>query len=229
MRIQSLNTPSIGIQHDLFIARHGNTFDSGDIVRRVGKRTDLALSISGQIQAQQLGAYLQAQAPTLQRLLCSSLQRTQQTAHAVQQAFAPRQLPLDIRHTLDEIDYGPDENQPETQVIARLGQAALTAWDEQQIIPNGWLVDLAALRNHWQQLGDEILAQPTPQTWLVITSQGIARFAESLLSIPRSSDQLPARQLPSRTLPTRKLATGAVCHLRYQQNQWQLVSWNVRP
>jgi probable phosphoglycerate mutase len=202
------------IQHDLFIARHGNTFDSGDIVRRVGKRTDLPLSMSGHLQAQQLGIYLQHYAPQLQRVLCSTLQRTQQTAQAVQHAFAPQPLPVNIRSSLDEVDYGPDENQPETQVIARIGQAALTAWDEQKIIPEGWLVDLPALQNTWQQISAEILQHPSAQTWLVITSQGIARFAECLLVEP---------------LDSRKLATGAVCHLQYQQAHWRLVSWNVAP
>ena len=31
----------------VIICRHGNTFDKGDLVRRVGARTDLALSKSG--------------------------------------------------------------------------------------------------------------------------------------------------------------------------------------
>ena len=202
------------IQHDLFIARHGNTFDTNDIVRRVGKRTDLPLSTSGQTQAQQLGCYLRTHVPSLQQVFCSSLKRTQQTAAAIQHAFAPQPLPLAIRAAFDEIDYGPDENQPETQVIARLGQSALNAWDEQHIIPAGWLVDLPALRSSWQQFSQEMLRHSMPQTWLVVTSQGIARFAETLLSTP---------------LPSRKLATGALSHLCYQQGQWQLMSWNVRP
>jgi probable phosphoglycerate mutase len=202
------------IQHELFIARHGNTFDAGDIVRRVGKRTDLPLSLSGQAQAQQLAAYMRAHVPSLQQLFCSSLKRTQQTAHAIQLAFAPQRLPLTIRTAFDEIDYGPDENQPEAQVIARLGQSALNAWDEQHLIPDGWQVDLPALRASWQQFSHEMRQHPAPQTWLVVTSQGIARFAETLLNTP---------------LPARKLTTGALCHLRYQQDQWQLISWNVQP
>jgi probable phosphoglycerate mutase len=35
----------------VIICRHGNTFDKGDLVRRVGARTDLALSKSGIKQA----------------------------------------------------------------------------------------------------------------------------------------------------------------------------------
>ena len=42
----------------LFVARHSNTFDKGDEVLRVGKRTDLPLSSSGRLQAKQLGTFL---------------------------------------------------------------------------------------------------------------------------------------------------------------------------
>ena len=35
----------------LIIARHGNTFDAGDIPTRVGRRTDLPLVASGEAQA----------------------------------------------------------------------------------------------------------------------------------------------------------------------------------
>ena len=41
---------------DIYIVRHGNTFDKGDVVTRVGARTDLPLSRSGFAQAEALGA-----------------------------------------------------------------------------------------------------------------------------------------------------------------------------
>ncbi|MFZ4686424.1 MAG: histidine phosphatase family protein [Hyphomonadaceae bacterium] len=39
------------MQTRIFIVRHGNTFDKGDVVTRVGGRTDLPLSTSGSAQA----------------------------------------------------------------------------------------------------------------------------------------------------------------------------------
>ncbi|MEL6754250.1 MAG: histidine phosphatase family protein, partial [Pseudomonadota bacterium] len=41
----------------LYIVRHGNTFDTGDTVLRVGGRTDLPLSTSGEMQATALGIH----------------------------------------------------------------------------------------------------------------------------------------------------------------------------
>ena len=42
---------------DIYIVRHGNTFDPGDTLLRVGARTDLALSVSGCEQADRLGRH----------------------------------------------------------------------------------------------------------------------------------------------------------------------------
>ena len=41
----------------LIIARHGNTFDKGDIPTRVGARTDLPLVEKGRAQAKALVAH----------------------------------------------------------------------------------------------------------------------------------------------------------------------------
>jgi broad specificity phosphatase PhoE len=41
----------------LFVVRHGNTFDAGDVITRVGGRTDLPLSASGKAQAEKLAAH----------------------------------------------------------------------------------------------------------------------------------------------------------------------------
>ena len=45
---------------DIYIVRHGNTFDKGDVVTRVGARTDLGLSSSGQTQAEALAIHFMA-------------------------------------------------------------------------------------------------------------------------------------------------------------------------
>ncbi|MEJ2755717.1 MAG: histidine phosphatase family protein, partial [Gammaproteobacteria bacterium] len=133
------NSPIPVEQHTktrVIIARHGNTFDHGDEVRRVGRHTDLPLSSSGQKQAQQLGLHLltltdethtsaQCVSP-LVAVYTSSLQRTQETAR-IALTTAGIEIPPTPSTDFDEIDYGPDENQPETVVEKRLGKATLAA------------------------------------------------------------------------------------------------------
>ena len=76
---------------DIYIVRHGNTFDKGDVVTRVGARTDLPLSSSGRAQAEKLAAHFREVAPQgFSAAYCSPLQRTRQTAETILGAYDKR-------------------------------------------------------------------------------------------------------------------------------------------
>jgi broad specificity phosphatase PhoE len=195
------------------IARHGNTFDAGDIVLRCGARTDLSLSNSGRRQAQALGqALAKDYADGFDEICVSTLQRTQQTA-ALALASMGLSNAVTVEGFLDEIDYGPDEGLPETDVVARLGQAAITAWDEQAIVPAGWQCDPPAINMAWGRFLDNVMRR-NKQRVLVITSNGIARFALQ-----------HARDFEGQL----KLSTGAYGVLQRQHDHWRVGAWNVRP
>src|SRR5262245_13756118 len=122
-----------GQQHSrLFIVRHGNTFDKGDVVTRVGGRTDLPLSTSGAVQAKALSEHFKAQGIRFASARSSPLRRTRATAAAIL-AADPSAPDLQNELFLREIDYGPDENRPEDEVLARIGKAALEAWEFESI------------------------------------------------------------------------------------------------
>ena len=196
----------------LFIVRHGNTFDKGDTVTRVGARTDLPLSVSGREQAQKLAAHFAG--TRFSAALCSPLSRTRQTARAILRERSDNPALL-IAPFLTEIDYGPDENQPEEAVAARLGPA-LEAWDRDAVPPPGWLVDPAALRAGWRALLARAAELPETATALIVTSNGIARF------LPDVVDEAPADL-------DRKLKTGAWGELIVTPARSQLLTWNQRP
>ena len=61
----------------IIVCRHGNTFDKGDGVTRVGGRTDLPLSTSGEAQAAALAEHFAG--TRFAAAYCSSLQRTRAT------------------------------------------------------------------------------------------------------------------------------------------------------
>jgi len=124
----------------LVIVRHGNTFDAGDVVTRVGGRTDLPLSSSGQAQAAALARHFAAAGTVFATARSSPLKRTRATAEAILAAVrnAP-ELTTDL--FLREIDYGPDENRPEEEVVARIGKAALDEESANAVI--------MAARAHW--------------------------------------------------------------------------------
>jgi len=189
----------------LYIVRHGNTFDKGDTVLRVGGLTDLPLSKSGEIQAGKLAeAFANIQ---IEVCYSSPLKRTLQTAQAICNGH---NLPIQNAEFLREIDYGPDEGKAETDVIARLGEQALQDWELNTIVPEGWNIDPEYYRTHWAKF----MASLEAQTTLVVTSNGVARFLLDALALG---------------VEDRKMKTGSVSKLTEKNGKWALEYWGVRP
>ncbi|KTD69345.1 phosphoglycerate mutase [Legionella steelei] len=203
----------------LLIARHGNTFGPGDLVRRVGT-TDLPLVDSGLHQGRLLGMYLKNNQLIPDVIFSSKLKRAIQTAEQAQTTMGTN-LPIETLAIFNEIDYGPDENQPEEQVVGRIGKEAINAWESQAIVPEGWKVDPAALIKNWLDFAMRIRQEYAGKTCLVVTSNGIARFSPYLTGdFATFSAQFGI-----------KIATGAVCVFEHSEPvaQWQCRAWNVKP
>ena len=203
----------------LIVARHGNTFGPHDVVRRVGV-TDLPLVDSGLQQGRQLGAYLKANRLTPDCIFTSTLQRAVQTAEQAQQVMRTG-LPIEMLSIFNEIDYGPDENQPEDSVIARLGADALFAWERRGQVPDGWQVDPQDIIDHWCHFADQLVRDFAGKTILVVTSNGIARFAPYLTGDFAGFCQAHGI----------KLSTGAVGIFEHQaaSSVWHCSAWNLKP
>jgi 2,3-bisphosphoglycerate-dependent phosphoglycerate mutase len=202
----------------LLIARHGNTFSPGDVITRVGARTDMPLSPSGLEQGRKLGVYLRKQNLLPDVVFTSALLRTKQTA---EQAFAAAGVTktLNINPLFNEIDYGTDENRPETEVVARLGADALRAWDEDAVVPNGWKVDVSALIQGWMNFGVGVARDYAGRKILVVTSNGIARFA------PHLTGNFEGFRREHKL----KISTGALCIFTHENGVWRVEEWNVKP
>jgi probable phosphoglycerate mutase len=204
----------------LIIARHGNTFAAGDVVRRVGI-TDLPLVESGITQARSLAQHFMAQHIVPDVLFTSQLQRTKQMAEIMRQhrgiSITTHENPL-----FNEIDYGVDENQPEEQVVARIGNAALKQWEEDAIPPSGWHCNPAAIIQGWQDFAQHIVQDYAGKTICVFTSNGIARFAPAILEggMTQFAAHFPL-----------KLATGAYGIFTHKKGStaWHCLSWNIKP
>jgi 2,3-bisphosphoglycerate-dependent phosphoglycerate mutase len=203
----------------LLIARHGNTFAPGDIVRRVGI-TDLPLVESGLLQGQRLGAYLRQHALIPDMIFTSQLKRAIQTAEHVQHALAST-IAMKTLDIFNEIDYGIDENLPEAQVIARIGSTALQDWETHAKVPLGWNVDPQQIIQNWQRFSHDLLDNYSEKTILVVTSNGIARFAPYLTG----DFQAFAKQ------HSIKIATGGLCVFEKNpaHDAWRCLQWNIKP
>lgn len=197
------------------IVRHGNTFEPGEEARRIGASTDLPLVESGRKQAVRLGEYFAARGWHFDRVLAGPLARTLETARLIQSGLSAAS-PIEPCAWLAEIDHGPDENQPEAAVVARIGHETLARWDRQGIAPPGWQVDAEARMDAWRSFLD---GRPQGRT-LLVTSNGAARFG--LLADRDLAEQ-------AATLPSLKLATGAFGLVELGLDRSRLVAWNQRP
>jgi len=202
----------------LIVARHGNTFEDGEIPRRVGVRTDLPLTRKGQDQARASGRHLKESGLLPDAVYTSHLKRTKETASlAIETAgLSLTATPLAI---FNEIDYGPDENKTDAAVIARIGETALKEWDKNGIVPQGWKADPAQIIENWQDFGAWILREYPQKTVLAVTSNGIARFAPYLTG--DFEGFLQEHKI--------KIATGALCILSHEDSRWIVREWGIKP
>ena len=202
----------------LIIARHGNTFDPGDTPTRVGARTDLKLVEKGIEQARAIGRYLKDNRLIPDTVYSSALQRTYDTAKiAVKESGVTN--PVFQLNIFNEIDYGPDENKPEDEVIARIGANAIADWDENAVVPPGWKADPALIIKNWIGFAEQVRAHDDNETALVVTSNGIARFA------PHITGDFEG----FKAAHPLKLATGALGIFVFENGGWALKHWNLQP
>ena len=222
----------------LIIVRHGNTFNKGDTLLRVGARTDLPLTEEGLRQCHDVGTALKARGVVPDEILCAPLQRTRQSAKQIIKGLAV-DVPCSVAEFLTELDYGDDDGKPEDDVTLRLGKIALPSptatvdelrekgkqilkqWDNDFVLPEGWShlrEKMDDLRTAWKDFGRTLEAHGEDRTVIAVTSNGVARFATALLD---AVHPIPAASL--------KLGTGCFAVFEYDGTRWTCTEWNTKP
>ena len=222
----------------LIIVRHGNTFRPGETPTRVGRNTDLPLV--EEERAKKAARHLRALNCLPDRIFAAPLQRTLRTAELIRDALH-RDLPVHPAPAFAEIDYGPDENKNEDAVRLRLGrhymeqagmdvaelsdellrqrgEDALALWNDKAIPPYGWHVDVKAIVADWKSFAAGI---GEGENVLLVSSNGIIRFAPSLLS-DEERERLSGQQ-------SLKVTTGGVCVFAGERGLWRCLHWNLKP
>ncbi|MFI4962943.1 MAG: phosphoglycerate mutase, partial [Legionellales bacterium] len=98
---------------------------------------------------------------------------------------------------------------------------ALKAWEDSAQVPNGWNVDPLEIIKAWQDFSTRITQDLPGKTILVVTSNGIARFA------PYLTGNFHAFTSQNSI----KIATGALCLFEKELSSaaWHCLQWNVKP
>lgn len=221
----------------LVLVRHGNTFTPGHEPTRVGRWTDPSLVEERRGLA--AGRHIAERGLRPDRVFAGPLLRTRQTA-----ALILRQLGLKTEITISpvlaEIDYGPDENRTEPEVVDRLGrhylaregrleqagpediekrgQEAIELWNSRAVPPAGWLVNPEEIIGDWRHFASDI---NDSETVLAVSSNGIIRFAPYLLPSEEARSFMAGHNL--------KVTTGGVCLMEYSGSRWRIIEWNIKP
>ena len=202
----------------IIIARHGNTFTKDQTPLRVGAGTDLPLVETE--RGTNIGKYLKMRTLIPVAVFAAPLKRTTETARLAIAAL-DKDIPLISDARFTEIDYGPDEGKTEDEVIARIGQEALDAWNANAIEPNGWNVSVDGIIQAWKDFAHEVEQNYRDKTVLVVSSNGIIRFAPYLTgNFEEFCNQFNI-----------KVGTGSVCILEKEDGDkvWTVKEWGTKP
>lgn len=201
----------------IIIARHGNTFTKEQIPTRVGGRTDLPLVESE--RGTNVGKYLKLKNIIPDVVFAAPLKRTTETAKLAVAALG-LDLPVIPNDEFTEVDYGPDENKTDDEVIARIGEEAIKLWNEKAIVPDGWKVSVEGLIKTWQKFAAEVEQKYAGKNVLLVSSNGVIRFA------PHITGDFEAFAKEHDI----KVGTGSVCVFEKEGNgPWVCTEWNTKP
>lgn len=209
---------------ELYLYRHGNTFEAGDKVVQVGLKSDLPLTSVGKQQAEHFGLYLQKSEILPNRILSGQLERQKRSAHILQTYFPNTELKTNTQ-ALDEIDYGLWEGLTANEITERWEHEA-HLWHTQAVWPKE--IFKQSLEHHLKLIGDfltvlykEQLDKNTPA--IIVSSNGIIRlflyFSDLWKNICASG-----------AMNDYKVGTGNFCKVQLLENNIITVDeWNVNP
>lgn len=210
----------------LIIARHGNTFRSGETPTRVGAKTDLPLV--EEHRGRSIGLYLKDNNLIPRAVYSAPLQRTMQTAVLAVEAMGIQTNILSLDKFV-EIDYGPDENKSEEEVMLRLGngnledgKSIIEAWNKDATVPDGWNVNPQQIIETWKDFAENtVMRYERNRPTLLVTSNGVIRFAPYLTG---NFDKFSKEN-------DIKVVTGGVCIFEKDVNElyWTCKAWNLKP
>lgn len=199
----------------IVIARHGNTFAPGDVICRIGLRTDIALVQRGRSQALSLGKIIRDMFGSVDSILCGNLLRLKETAQLISSCSETFPEPV-VDRRFNELDYGKYDGLPEEQFVQLVGESALQDWDREGKIPACLNIDRTSIISMWRDFALQVAAGKYGETVLVVTSNGTARLAPQIAENYNEFNQKFKL----------KLATGSFGVLAYSNGAWRVDTWN---
>jgi len=188
----------------LILARHGNTFEKGEVPLQIGARTNLPLTQYGINQAAMIAKYLKDQKIVPTAIFAGSLLRQTQSAEVVAKEFGQSYR---YEKALNEIDYGPWEGLSAEEIESRWPQEFID-WNSQ----GKWAEGIFGRSFEEHKLSMEKwfleLKKSNDQNGCIVafTSNGLLRSFRS-----------------------EKVKTGHFCEMELLHDSLQIKKWNISP
>lgn len=200
----------------LLLVRHGNTFEDGAPVVRVGSRTDLPLTAKGLAQAAAFAAAVRTAGLAVGPFLAGPLARTRM--------FVTHGFGLEPRadDRLREIDYGSWEGRTDAEIASMAGAGTLEAWNRRCVWPEGqgWSPDPATLEAGAAALVRELSSGDARLVPVLCSSQGILRYFAKL-DVDWFASAVDESKLG--------VATGSCCGIVIDGKSVRVAFWNRKP
>lgn len=198
---------------DLFLARHGDTFNTGEKVVWIGSKDDKPLTQNGIDQAHAVALFFKRHRLHPAQVYSGPLKRATVFADVIAKDLALGTT-TQLAPELNEIDYGAWSGLSSDEISEQFGQEVLEAWEKLGTWPknSGWPGSSDAIMRETDNFAASVVrSAKTPA--LGITSNGRLRYFWRLCE--NSSPE--------------KVKTGHLCHLHYAKGKWAIVFWNKQP
>lgn len=206
----------------VFLLRHGNTFNTGDHIVRVGSKTDLPLTQKGLEQAREFGNYLSQSNHQIDRFYSGPLIRHRQHSKTIADCIGFCENDIINDERLQEIDYGQWEAKSDDEIILAGFKDDLENWNKNAIWPPAdiWAETQEQLDTRVEDFLKMLKLQTTHnQKIVVVTSGGVLRsFHSALIKYDTAFKGKPS-----------KVSTGHVGSIQLNHNSWKIDYWNQHP
>lgn len=214
---------------NLFLARHGNTFEANQTPVIVGKKSDVPLVAKGKEQARELALHFNKRSIKFDAIFSGKLKRQIEYAQILNEQLEHK-AKITVTDALDEIDYGAWEGLS-TASLTQNNEAKYEAWTKRGTWPEHFgetestktellLNWLNCIRSQYED-GQHILA---------ITSNGIIRQFTKFSDLS-CGETLWSRLADNSSVEQLKVNTGAYCEVYVNSLglNIDLKNWNIGP
>ncbi|MFH1254705.1 MAG: histidine phosphatase family protein [bacterium] len=203
----------------LILARHGNTFNKGEKIYRVGNANDLPLVEKGLEQAQTFAKVLLEKNIKPVAVYCGPLQRTRKFAEIIVSGLDLHESPI-VDERLNELNYGVWAGLDDEAIREKVG-ADFDGWEKHGRWPQNskWPETEKEVVHQVRSFAKSLAEKYNPEdVVIVVSSSGKLRYFLKLIE-NEFEDRIKSGNI--------KVGTGNACIVAYDRSKFELVAWNI--